>query len=786
MRPGLGHFAVKVVGLTAVYVVVCKFSLVTAVWVDPVPLVWPPSGLALAALLLGGVRFWPGILLGSFLVHVTTPPEPPLTAAAIAVGNTLEAIVGAALLRRLCAFQPGFQRLQDALGLVALAALVSTTVSATIAVASLCWGGVQPWSAFGTLWELWWLNDALGDLVVAPLLLTWVLAPPRLGSPRQVAEEALLIGFLAALCLVVFDGRLAAVTPHQPLAYTVFPLVIWAALRHGPELATLATFVIAILAIVGTRRGLGGLPAPLLHENLVLLQTFLDVVAATALSLAAMVAERRQVEKQRARLAALVESSEDAVIGETLDGMITDWNRGAVELYGYTAEEITGQPADRLIPPKRRKELPEILEYVARGESIEHYETERLRKDGRVIDVSENISPIRDAEGRIIGASSIARDITQRKQAEKALRESHAILQAVAEGTTDAVFVKDLRGRYLMINTAGARFLGKSVDDVLGKDDMELFSPETADVIMESDRRTMAAGVTQTYEEEGTAAGVTRTYLSTKGPYRDGRGEIIGLIGISRDITERKKDQREMLKLQLAREIQQGLFPRRSPQVPGLDIGGVSYPADATGGDYFDYLPMPDGGLGMVIADASGHGIGPALVMTETRAYLRALALSHTDIGAITTLVNQALAGDLATSSFVTLLFAHLDPSSRSSVYTSAGHPLGYVLDRAGALRTHLASTGPPLGVSSDTTYPTHDAVSFQSGDLFLLLTDGVVEARAPDRSAFGIQRALDIVRFYRQDNARQIAVNLYYAVRAFSQEMPQEDDITVVVMKVE
>jgi PAS domain S-box-containing protein len=134
----------------------------------------------------------------------------------------------------------------------------------------------------------------------------------------------------------------------------------------------------------------------------------------------------------------------------------------------------------------------------------------------------------------------------QRKRSEDALRQSHALLQSIAEGTTDAVFVKDLRGRYLMINSAGARFLGKSVEAVLGKDDTELFSPETARVIMEGDRRVLEAGQPLTYEDVGTAAGVTRTFLSTKGPYRDAQGNAVGVLGISRDISERKRAEEDL------------------------------------------------------------------------------------------------------------------------------------------------------------------------------------------------------------------------------------------------
>jgi PAS domain S-box-containing protein len=126
------------------------------------------------------------------------------------------------------------------------------------------------------------------------------------------------------------------------------------------------------------------------------------------------------------------------------------------------------------------------------------------------------------------------------------LQKNLALLQGIMEGTTDAVFVKDLLGRYLMINSAGARFLGRSIDDILGRDDIELFSPEVGRAIKERDRAVAESGDAQTYEETATAAGMTRTYLSTKGPYRDANGQVIGLLGISRDISDRKLAEEEM------------------------------------------------------------------------------------------------------------------------------------------------------------------------------------------------------------------------------------------------
>ena len=161
--------------------------------------------------------------------------------------------------------------------------------------------------------------------------------------------------------------------------------------------------------------------------------------------------------------------------------------------------------------------------------------------DGSTRRLRDVVSVSSDAAGPTFHLNGVLTDITEHAQAREGLLAHHRLLKAITEETTDAIFVKDLDGRYLMINAAGARFLGKSVQQVLGKDDTELFSPETAHAIMERDRCIMEAGQTQTLEDVGTAAGVTRTYLSTKGPYRDEHGHIIGLIGISRDITERKR-----------------------------------------------------------------------------------------------------------------------------------------------------------------------------------------------------------------------------------------------------
>ena len=247
---------------------------------------------------------------------------------------------------------------------------------------------------------------------------------------------------------------------------------------------------------------------------------------------------------------------------------------------------------------------------------------------------------------------------------------------------------------------------------------------------------------------------------------------------------ERFEAERLREEIRLARVIQQKLFPAAALPLSGFDVSGASYPAEATGGDYFDYIPMRDGGLGVVIGDVSGHGFGPALLMAELRAYLRAFLLTRSDVGEVVGLLNRALADDAPEGHFATLLLARLDPATRSFVYASAGHTPGYILGPSGEVKAVLKATGMPLAVLRDGDFEAAEAPSLEPGELLLLLTDGIVEAHGPDNKLFGTDRVLDVVRAHQGQSAREIVNTLYAAVRAFCGARAQLDDMTAVVIK--
>lgn len=264
---------------------------------EQVTAVWPPTGIALVAVLLLGYRVWPGIALGALLANLTANEALP-TACGIAAGNTLEALAGAWLLRA-SGFRMALGRLRDVLALVFLAAMLSTCVSATIGVASLCLSGLQPWDAFSGLWRVWWVGDAMGNLVMAPLLMVWAARSRMRLTLRRAFEAAALLSTLLVVGLLVLGERAPVLIREYPPEYIIFPLVIWAALRFGQRGTVTVTFIVSTLAIWGALCGAGPFAVATFNESLLLLHAYMSVVAVTGLLLGAVITERNTAERRR-------------------------------------------------------------------------------------------------------------------------------------------------------------------------------------------------------------------------------------------------------------------------------------------------------------------------------------------------------------------------------------------------------------------------------------------------------------------------------------------------------
>lgn len=517
--------------------------------------VWPAYGLALAALLSCGYRVWLGVAAGAFVVAFLSP-VPYVAAVGQAAGATFAALTGAFVLRRIAKFDPSLSRSRDALSLIGLGAFGSALVSASIGVSVLYATHVEAYSGLGPAWLIYYLGDSTGVLLVTPLVLT-VPNLKWIRSRALIAEFVALLLLLMVACLVVFsDLPLFPVKLHV-LAFAVLPFVVWASIRFGVSGAALSTLVIATIATIETALGSGPFAQNNPFTNAVLLDVFFVVLSVSGITLAALIAEREQAERDqerlareqaameaRLRLATIVESSDDAIIGKDMDRVITDWNKGAERLYEYSASEVIGKPISLLVPPDCSSAFADLM---AKHDTIEHYETVHQRKDGTRIEVSMTISPIRDTEGRIVGASVIGRDITERKRAGEALRESEDKLRLLIDSTAEAIYGIDLEGRCTFCNAACLHVLGYSrVDELLGKDMHHLIHHTRADgtlFAVEECRisRAIRSGEGVHVDEEVLWRANRTSFPAEYWSYPQRRGqEVVGAVVAFIDITRRK------------------------------------------------------------------------------------------------------------------------------------------------------------------------------------------------------------------------------------------------------
>jgi diguanylate cyclase (GGDEF)-like protein len=264
--------------------------------------IWPSTGIALAAFLILGYDVWPGFLVAAFLVNITTAGS-VATCLGIATGNTLEGLAGAYLVNRFANGQNAMRRPQDVFKFAGLAGILSTSISATFGVTSLALGGYASWANYGAIWLTWWLGDAVGAVVVAPLLMLWIAEPRVRWRWVQGLEAACLLVCLLLIGLIVFDGFLIPGTRNYPLEYLSIPFLMWAAFRYGQREAATATLALSGTAIWGTLHGLGPFARESRNESLLLLQSFLGVVAIMTIAFAAAFTEQRRAEEQALQLA---------------------------------------------------------------------------------------------------------------------------------------------------------------------------------------------------------------------------------------------------------------------------------------------------------------------------------------------------------------------------------------------------------------------------------------------------------------------------------------------------
>jgi PAS domain S-box-containing protein len=484
----------------------------------------------------------------------------------------------------------------------------------------------------------------------------------------------------------------------------------------------------------------------------------------------------------------VIDSLADGIVVADLDGRCLLSNAAARRLF---ATDFADVPAAEwtsvfgcLLPdmatPYPPQDMP--LARTLRGEVVSNLELFMINVwEPRGVWLSVNGTPIRDPRGNIEGGVVVLRDITRIKRKIQQIE----LLSNVVEATADAVIVTDRGGRIEYVNPAFETATGYTRAEVLGRNPRILKSgAHTSEFYAGLWRALVEGQVFRGTFINRKKSGELFFTEQTITPIRKPGGGITHVVSVGKDVTQLRRAAERESTLLLARSVQQRLFPSSQPLVPGFDIYGATFVADVTGGDYYDFIPLPGEGLGILVADVSGHGVDSALLMAETRAVLRATAQTTSEPSEILTVVNRVLHADTEAHRFATLLLVSLHVPSRTLAYASAGHTPGHLLDGRGAVKSELPATGLPLGLFPDSTYETRSALRMETGDTLVLLTDGVTDCGTPEEELFGAGRALEVIRSSLGARSSDIVEGLYRAVRAFEKGGPQRDDVTSVVVR--
>ena len=415
------RYAILSAALFVAYVVAAKIGIELEVAEGLITPVWAPTGLALAAFVLHGRRLWPAVALAAFVANATSGASLP-EAAFISVGNTLEGVVGATLLSRV-GFSPALHRVRDVFALIGLAAAVSPVIAATNGVTTLVLTGAVDGSDYGSAWLLWWVGDAMGALIVAPLVMVLAHRPWRELDRRRAAEAALLLAALVGLSAVVFLGGLWRF-PHL-----LFPFLIWAALRFRQLGATVASFVFTSFAVAGAVEGTTPIETGSTTDVVQILEGVTAVVAVSLLIFAAVLAELRGAGREVARAhAGLAEAQELAHIGSWEWDILADevsWSNELYRLWGIEpgSHEITYDWYLSSMHPDDRERARRIIDRAFQEGTPFSFEHRIEQPNGQSRWIHGRGRVITNDSGEPVRMLGTAQDITERKQIDE-LRDS--------------------------------------------------------------------------------------------------------------------------------------------------------------------------------------------------------------------------------------------------------------------------------------------------------------------------------------------------------------------------
>jgi sigma-B regulation protein RsbU (phosphoserine phosphatase) len=502
-------------------------------------------------------------------------------------------------------------------------------------------------------------------------------------------------------------------------------------------------------------------------------------------------AEAALVRSER-RYKRLVAAVTDYIYTVTIkDGTVvkTSHGPGCLSVTGYSHDEYVNNPFlwYQMIFEEDRAAVTSLSNDIQAGKDIPSLEHRIRHKDGSIRWVINTIVPRYSEQGELVAYDGLISDITERKRAEESLRLQSAALEAAA----NAIVITDNEGRVIWVNPAFTAMTGYSSEEALNRDLSFLKSDQHDSLFYLDLWRTITAGEVWHGEminrrKDGTIYHEEQTIT----PVTDDRGRIMHFVCIKQDVTERKLAEKALLdnafmlkEMEIAKQIQLSLLPPAPPSLPGIDCAGRCVPATHIGGDYYDIFVHGDS-LDMVIADVSGHSVGAALIMVETRSVLRAQIDSLQSPAEVVSALNELLHDDLSRAElFITMTYLSYDTSTGRLRYTNAGHPPSLLFRPSSSAFLELDAEGLILGVQRGVHFE-EPSLRIESGDLLLLYTDGIIEAEDPSGELFGTSRLREVLVREHLLSATGVIGAVLDAVCSFTGSCSFQDDISMLVLK--
>jgi sigma-B regulation protein RsbU (phosphoserine phosphatase) len=461
---------------------------------------------------------------------------------------------------------------------------------------------------------------------------------------------------------------------------------------------------------------------------------------------------------------------------------------------------------DLFSPEHAARALAEEQHIIRTGVPIIGEVQQITKQDGTRTWGSTTKMPWRDAAGRIIGTFGVTRDVTAAKEAEEKLEQERNLLQTIIDHLPARIFVKDALSRFLLNNRAHLQWLGaESQEDARGKTTTDFYQGERGRQAMADDHQVIETGTPIVAQEKSDfgPAGRTRWSLTTKVPLRDLTGRITGLVGISQDITDRKRTEQELetrsaemeADLKMARQIQETFFPRSYPVFPAgvapersrLRFAHRYLPAATLGGDFFDIVRLSDEKCGVLICDVMGHGVRAGLLTALIRGRMEEMGERAADPAHVIGEINAGLIPIVEQTGqpiFATAFYGVADLASGTLSYANAGHPAPFFLPGSGAPSVHLAlpDPEPAAGLVPAFAYSRHER-TFLTGDCLLAYTDGIFEATDAQGRMFGEERLAPIAEQARSAAFQAMLDSLIFGVESFTGRQEFEDDICLLAV---